>query len=326
MVVLLASGGYDGTIRMWDAASGSCYRVLQHPEKQVNALLTSPDKQYLVAGGNPLIKLYEVDGKNPEPLLTFEGHTGPVTCLGFQRDGRWMFSGSEDGTVKIWDLRAPGFQRDYECRGGVNSVALHPNQGELLSGDAAGCVRVWDLTASACSLELSPEGNTPLSAVSVAADASLLVAANFNGNVFAWGARGGSTDVSPLARFAAHKSYITSARLSPDGQWLATAGSDRTVKLWSLPKFTLSSTLSGHSRWVWDAVFSADSNYLVTASSDMTAKLWDVGTSACVRVFTGHTKAVTAVTLNDAAPVAAAGGGAGGEAGSAPPPAASPKG
>ena len=45
-----------------------------------------------------------------------------------------MYSGSEDGTVKLWDMRAPGFQREYASRGAVNTVVLHPNQGELVSG------------------------------------------------------------------------------------------------------------------------------------------------------------------------------------------------
>ena len=65
---------------------------------------------------------------NPQPITSFDGHTNNVTAVGFERDGRWMYSGSEDGTVKIWDLRASGFQREYESRGAVNSVVLHPNQ------------------------------------------------------------------------------------------------------------------------------------------------------------------------------------------------------
>ena len=48
-----------------------------------------------------------------------------------------MFSGSEDGTIKIWDLRAPGFQREYESRAPVNTVVLHPNSGELISGSVS---------------------------------------------------------------------------------------------------------------------------------------------------------------------------------------------
>jgi WD40 repeat protein len=37
--------------------------------------------------------------------MSFDGHTTNVTSLGFQREGKWMYTGSEDGTVKIWDLR-----------------------------------------------------------------------------------------------------------------------------------------------------------------------------------------------------------------------------
>ena len=55
--------------------------------------------------------------------------------VGFQKDSKWIYTGSEDGTIKIWDLRAPNAQREYESRGAVNTVVLHPNQGELISGD-----------------------------------------------------------------------------------------------------------------------------------------------------------------------------------------------
>ena len=105
-----------------------CYRTLQHPDVQVNCLQITPDKHFIAAGSNPKIKLYEVNSKSADPLMTYEGHTGNVTSLGFQRDGRWMFSGSDDGTIKIWDLRAPTCQRDYALGAAVNSVALHPNQ------------------------------------------------------------------------------------------------------------------------------------------------------------------------------------------------------
>jgi hypothetical protein len=70
---------------------------------------------------------------------------------------------------------------------------------------------------------------------------------------------------------------------------------------------TSPSPRAGHGRWVWDCVYSADSSYLVTASSDMLSKLWEVGTGEVVRTYSGHSKAVTAVALNDAAPVPSAG-------------------
>jgi G protein beta subunit-like protein len=104
---------------------------LQYADSQVNKLEITPDKQFLAAAGNPAIRLFEVAGSSPQPVMSFDGHTGNVTAVGFERDGRWMFSGSEDGTVKLWDVRAPGPQREYESRGAVTSVVLHPNQARV---------------------------------------------------------------------------------------------------------------------------------------------------------------------------------------------------
>lgn len=132
--VILATAGYDHNIRFWEATSGICYRTLQFAESQVNKLEITSNKQFLAAAGNPQIRLFEVNSNNPQAVANYDGHTGNVTAIGFQKDSKWMFSGSEDGTVKIWDLRAPGCQREYASRGAVNTVVLHPNQGELISG------------------------------------------------------------------------------------------------------------------------------------------------------------------------------------------------
>jgi G protein beta subunit-like protein len=288
---------------------------LQHPDKQVNSLQITPDKQYVVAGGNPLIKLFEVNSKNLEPLVTFEGHTGNITSIGFQRDSKWMFSSSDDNTIKIWDFRTPKPQRSYSCKRGVMSVILHPNQGELISGDQSGSIRIWDLAASKCSLELSPEGDAPISSVAITNDATLLAGSNYNGNVYFWkqgnvGAAsalggedksGGNADsvFTPVGKVAAHAGYILSSRFSPDLRYFATTSSDKTVKLWNVQSRALLKTLSGHSRWVWDGAFSADSCYFVSASSDCSARLWEISSGEVLRNYTGHSKAITAVALND---------------------------
>lgn len=50
--VILITAGYDHTIRFWEALSGHCHRVLQHPESQVNALSITKDKRFVAAAGN----------------------------------------------------------------------------------------------------------------------------------------------------------------------------------------------------------------------------------------------------------------------------------
>eukprot|EP01083_Nonionella_stella_P152834 490336_1 len=252
--VVLCTASYDHTIRFWEAPTAHCYRSLQYNESQINRLQITPDKTYLAAAANPHIKLYEINSNNPSPLRSFESHTGNVTALGFHKENKWMFSSSEDRTVKIWDIRAAGCQRDYESSAAINDAVLHPNQGEILSGDLNGNIRVWDLTANACRYELIPDGSTPVRSISIAADASLVAASNNRGICFVWKlSEGNGGAFEPIHKIEAHKTYCIRALLSPDGKYLATCSADGSIKLWSIEKdFALFKVLKGHDRWVWD--------------------------------------------------------------------------
>jgi G protein beta subunit-like protein len=66
--VVLATAGYDHTIRFWEATTGRCYRTLQYTDSQVNKLEITPDKQYLAAAGNPYIRLFDVNSSHPHPV------------------------------------------------------------------------------------------------------------------------------------------------------------------------------------------------------------------------------------------------------------------
>lgn len=143
--VILVTGGFDHKIRFWDATGGNCIKSIPHNTSQVNCLSISADKSLLACGGNPHINLFDINSNSDAPILSFDGHMGNVTTVGFQKDLKWLFSASEDGTVKVWDPRSPTCQRSYDCQGGVNAVSLHPNQMELISGDQHGFVKIWDL-------------------------------------------------------------------------------------------------------------------------------------------------------------------------------------
>eukprot|EP00245_Coleochaete_scutata_P006035 TRINITY_DN20147_c0_g1_i1.p1 TRINITY_DN20147_c0_g1~~TRINITY_DN20147_c0_g1_i1.p1 ORF type:complete len:330 (+),score=45.78 TRINITY_DN20147_c0_g1_i1:270-1259(+) len=304
--VILATASYDHTIKFWDATEGNCYRNIHYADSQVNQLEITPDKQFLAAGGNPHVRLYDIS--NPSaPLINYDGHTNNVTAIGFQSEGLWMYTGSEDGTVRLWDLRAPGCQREYESRAAVNTVVLHPNQMELISGDQAGNIRVWDLKNSNCSFELVPEPDTAIRSLAVKGDGSLVVAANNSGTCYCWRLNKGTqhpTSFEPHHKLQAHKKYILKTLFSPEyaddpNRWLATCSADGTVNIWNPETFKLEKTLAGHQRWVWDCVFSVDGAYLVTASSDQKARLWEIATGECIREYEGHTKACVACALHD---------------------------
>jgi WD40 repeat protein len=103
---LLASGGRDHTVRLWDVASGECLHVLDRHSNRVYAVEFSPDGTRLAtASDDQSIVIWEpVRG---DELLTLIGHERYVYALAFSPDGRQLVSGSGDHTALVWDSRRP---------------------------------------------------------------------------------------------------------------------------------------------------------------------------------------------------------------------------
>lgn len=64
-----------------------------------------------MAGTNPNLLVFDYGGDVSAPHAQYTGHTGNVTAVGYQKEGKWMYSASEDKSVKVWDVRVSGCQR-----------------------------------------------------------------------------------------------------------------------------------------------------------------------------------------------------------------------
>ena len=341
MSVVLATGGYDHKIRFWEAPSGKCTRIIKFSDSQVNRLEITPDKQFIAAAGNGVIRVFEIASQSAaaghaadavqQAALTIEGHTANVTSIGFQQEGRYLYSGSEDGTVKVWDLRDPKYCRSFNSGAPVNSVTLRTDRDEFVSGDQNGFVKIWDFGGNGCINSVQPgshsatgdkkhrsshgAGSVAIQSVDISEDSRTLVAVSNHGTVFAWDPSGPNTVTTaadeeesvtmtsmlrPITKFPANApgTYCLHGKIAPDCRHLVTTGSDGLAKLWDTTTWELAQSLP-NSKWVWDAAFCADSSYLVTASSDHTARLWNLRTGEVVRQYLGHQSAVTCVALND---------------------------
>ena len=234
------------------------------------------------------------------PILQCEGHTSSVTSIGFQRDGHWMYSSSEDHTVKLWDLRSNTYSHSFDCQSPVNSVALHPNQSQLVCGDQNGVVMVWDLK---CSRSKEPLNELiPDSYLSTTRE-------NGNGRRYGGGIGGmgtigpsptlgslgaTSTTAAPNHTHDNHdqnsrrrnlpsqrRSAIQAVDISEDGRLAMAASNHATVYLWDPSDMTQWKPLHKfrahpYGAYLLQARISPDGRHLVTTSSDQTAKLWDI--------------------------------------------------
>jgi G protein beta subunit-like protein len=296
-------------------------------------------KQFLAAGGNPHIRLYEIASReHQQPVLTLEGHQCSVTALGFQRDGRFLYSSSEDGTIKLWDLRNPHFSRSFNVKTPVRSVCLRQDRDQILSGDSNGFIKIWDLGGNGRSSEnymsrgshkcnkIDPDNGyiyqvqpgkgqtggcllqTSIQSVDISEDSRTFAAVSNHGMAYIWDPVSQSNagiflENQPITKFRAHSSghYCLHAKISPDCRHLMTTGSDGSARLFDTTTWERTHNLQAHTKWVWDAAFCADSSYLVTVSSDSTAKLWNLRSMDVIRKYQQHQGAVTCVALNDSA-------------------------
>uniref|UniRef100_A0A4W3HNV4 Target of rapamycin complex subunit lst8 n=1 Tax=Callorhinchus milii TaxID=7868 RepID=A0A4W3HNV4_CALMI len=284
--VILATAGYDHTVRFWQAHSGICTRTVQHQDSQVNSLEITPDRSMIAAAGYQHIRMYDLNSNNPNPVINYDGVSKNITSVGFHEDGRWMYTGGEDCMARIWDLRSRNLQcqRIFQVNAPINCVCLHPNQAELIVGDQSGAIHIWDLKTDH-NEQLIPEPDVSVNAVHIDPDASYMAAVN-----------------SSVSRFEE-----TKQQLCIWVKLLATCSADQTCKIWRTSNFSLMTELSIKSNnpgetsrgWMWDCAFSGDSQYIVTASSDNLARLWCVETGEIKREYSGHQKAVVCLAFND---------------------------
>jgi WD40 repeat protein len=138
----IASASSDGTVRLWSLESRHEVHTFTGLGSTTDVAY-SPDGRYLAAGSASTVRLWEVE--SGEVRATLRGHSLQVFWTAFLDGGRMLASGSEDRTIKFWDIAQALGQRDVLTAhsGSVDSLVFTPDGQTLVSGGQDGWVRRW---------------------------------------------------------------------------------------------------------------------------------------------------------------------------------------
>jgi len=158
----IVSSRWDGTIRMWDAASGKEVMTLNGHGGPVWSIAFSSDSKRIVSGStDKTIKVWDV--ASGAELMTLRGHKGPVESVAFSQDGKRIVSGSTDRTIKIWDMASEAELVTLRGhKGPVKAVAFRPDGKRIISGSGDRTIKVWDVASGTELMNLRLRGHDGL--------------------------------------------------------------------------------------------------------------------------------------------------------------------
>jgi roadblock/LC7 domain-containing protein len=231
--------------------------------------------------------------KSEDATQILKGHSGEVTCIDMSPGAEYIFSGSEDCTVKCWDFATRTELRTFEGHEmGITCARFCAGGSRAISGDRMASFRMWDIQSGEMLWVRDQKHNGGATGLDVSPDGKRIVTCSDVGMITFMRA----ADGVEIATFGEKKNGALHAiRFSPDGKMLVTGGDGKLVRLWDADKCVELKAMRGHTDGVMAVCFSPDGKYVATGGRDNCVKIWDIAGGKMMRNLAGHTFSVMGV-------------------------------
>ncbi|KAB1224851.1 hypothetical protein CJ030_MR1G013947 [Morella rubra] len=299
----LVSGSKAGELQCWDPQTGKpSGNPLMGHKKWITGIswepvhLNAPCRRFVSASKDGDARIWDISLK--KCVICLSGHTLAVTCVKWGGDGV-IYTGSQDCTIKVWETTQGKLIKELKGHGHwINSLALSTEY-VLRTGafDHTGKKYSSPEEMKRVALERynKMKGNGPERLVSGSDDFTMFLWEPF-------------VSKHPKTRMTGHQQLVNHVYFSPDGQWVASASFDKSVKLWNGATGQFIAAFRGHVGPVYQISWSADSRLLLSGSKDSTLKVWDIRTRKLKQDLPGHADEVYAVDWSPDGEKVASGG------------------
>ncbi|HEX6522007.1 MAG TPA: hypothetical protein VF070_18675 [Streptosporangiaceae bacterium] len=197
---LLAAGGPDGVVHVWETAGGRHLATLRGPAGAIDALAFNPRGDILAAGSaDHTIWLWDLvsgaaaggPGKFGTVVHVLPGGTGAIESLAFSPDGRLLASASDDGQILLWNLDSPSVAHPEVLPTGhtsapMRAVTFSPSGGLLAAAGDDGTVTLWSTTGHPPIVRTLSGATTAITNLVYSQTGNMIAAEESNGGVLLW--------------------------------------------------------------------------------------------------------------------------------------------
>lgn len=285
---VLATGGEDGKVRLWDTGTGGIHHRFPHPDAVESLVFARDGKTLASEDARGTLRLWDTAGGKKLHTLA----RCACRLMAFSENGSTLAASSETG-IRLWDTQTGREQTAIgEAGDPVLAAAVNP-KGNIIATRHERRIRLWesDTGEELSSSDGSRESPAFTAGMAFAPDGRTLAVVDSD-RAWLWDTMTGKKMLLPES---VSWETVTSLAFSPGGRALATGHTSGLVHIWDVEHLSRTGTLTfGDARGVTSVAFGADGHTLLAGHGTSQAQLWDVSSSTPLATLTGpeHTNTV----------------------------------